>query len=709
MPVYFNINNPICEKNLGEQSELIIILPCHEGEEREYAENDPFLRKLISEDDEMRNFLSSMSAKGLEFQRVVLYKFGSACYHDYPKLLEPLVDGKVQVEDREKSLPLEYFMNRLYVATSRAKKRLIIVDDTEGLKTLWNNEILKSIDSLMNKYDSAKKNGWAEDFINYVQEGFDQNWLEERDDPIKLGDLLHEAGIYEKDPYKLKLAAANFRRGNKHQAALQCDAERYEIENNFIKAAQIYLKLKDTKKALRCFWIAESFADILNQPDFTDTIEQRAASFMISSKSEAECTKFFDFICDEVKGGSRSRVITDQLWTKIIDHLLDNFKDVSAHLNWQKIYQQVKELQGYGVLAENRLAIANIAYNAKEFTDAVAIWETLSISLTKEIKYKKAKAFTTSYPERIKWLAEIGNHDEIVKSWSDNRGTRLDFDQAHTVTASLMMSKKYTEALTLLERYPNESLLEKLFDEVQKNEPGFHKSVAKKLLVAKIKKNQWKEAVNFIDKATLKNGTKKELMKILTYEIAKSTDFTAQTSLETKNVVGLFLKKKFIDEQWEDLVPVMVAGAAIERAYKIIDSLEFYETVWKTGRVKADAITIENSKERWIRCKLRQAEISQDKGKTHDAGRQREEAESIANKLGINKDKIADYPSLEFDESIYSGDLIQQKEQHEPVNMKQVQIALLYRQGVPVKDIAKAWGLTIKEVEEAIKKDNNTT
>jgi superfamily I DNA/RNA helicase len=70
------------------------------------------------------NVWSAIRSKGLEFNRVVLYGFGSTMeaiglQRKTPEELE---------EDAGKRLPLEYFFNQLYVGASRAKHALFVVD-----------------------------------------------------------------------------------------------------------------------------------------------------------------------------------------------------------------------------------------------------------------------------------------------------------------------------------------------------------------------------------------------------------------------------------------------------------------------------------------------------------------------------------------------------------------------------------------------------
>ena len=138
MPVYFDVYSPVLQSKLREQQEIVIIVPCQSGEEIRYVQNDDFLSTIaLSEDGQQitRNVLSPMRAKGQEFSRVVIYKFGEACWKDYQDLLELMEPATAVPEfSQEKIVPLEYFINRLYVAASRSQKRLFIADTAQGLE-----------------------------------------------------------------------------------------------------------------------------------------------------------------------------------------------------------------------------------------------------------------------------------------------------------------------------------------------------------------------------------------------------------------------------------------------------------------------------------------------------------------------------------------------------------------------------------------------
>jgi superfamily I DNA/RNA helicase len=90
LPVYFNLSDAACQRKIEEQPEMVIIVPCQEGDESDYVAGDPLLSQIVSREGEIRNILSPMSAKGLEFSRVVLYKFGEDFCQNYPQSVDSI-------------------------------------------------------------------------------------------------------------------------------------------------------------------------------------------------------------------------------------------------------------------------------------------------------------------------------------------------------------------------------------------------------------------------------------------------------------------------------------------------------------------------------------------------------------------------------------------------------------------------------------------
>jgi superfamily I DNA/RNA helicase len=153
-PQKFILNQNITTEQLAAYiKDTIIIVPCEDGEEAAYAQADEVLSAIFPQQGRggegergregeeensqfpipnspapLKNVLSAISAKGLEFKKVILYKFGEECNRSVWNLKSQGIDQRVKVE---------YFFNKLYVAASRATEHLFVVDSEKGDRQLW--------------------------------------------------------------------------------------------------------------------------------------------------------------------------------------------------------------------------------------------------------------------------------------------------------------------------------------------------------------------------------------------------------------------------------------------------------------------------------------------------------------------------------------------------------------------------------------------
>lgn len=706
MPVYFNVSDPVCEQKLREQSEMVIILPCQEGEEEEYVQGDAFLRRLITTEADIRNFLSPMRAKGLEFSRVVLYKFGSACHNQYPDLLKPLETGEPHKGNKDATLPLEYYLNRLYVGASRAKNRLIIVDDQDGINTLWNRDELKSLESLLNVYVAETNNDWQLDSVNYIQSGTAENWSQDRDDPIRLGKDMRESGLAEKDPYKLRLAESNYLRAKQFSNAKQCKADRLLIEEDYSAAAAVYLELDQKDTALQCYWKADNYQAILNTSSFANTIEQRAADYMCSTKSESDVQRLLALLNEECETERKWKIVNDSGWAKILGNLVTSiFKMPNADL--KSIFVKLKKLQLNGFSIDDKINFAQIAFMAGEYQEALTIWDALGAYNSQEKNYIIARAHTAKYPSNIQWFNRTGDLDAICREWTDNKSVPLSGEDADIISQSLIEKNEFASALEILATHPNEDRLKKCYLKFRKtNNLELVQQAGQQLIYSYIQHEKWNEAVNIIEDRDISQDMRNLFSSTFTLRSVVA-DSIKRASIEGKNIIGGVLKRHYIGKPWVNILPINIVGAAIEHANKITDSLEFYENIWKYDKIPATIEEVDFAVRRWVKCKLRYAEyVLKEKNNQAEAGRHRAEAETVCSaKLRINKDNIEEYPIINVNESEIKRILGTMRVQKLTEKTKNA-IITLYSNGTEIQDIAEVLKIDLATVETIIKESN---
>ena len=226
---WFALDDPATESYLRDHPELIKLVDCHEGEETKYVEEDEVLHRVVdrSEEGTYRNIMCPARVKGLEFSGVVLYRFGENMAHDFERLRAGLVD----LEDPQTQLPWEYFFNRLYVAASRSRTRLIVVDSKETIKLFWRVATDPDIhDFLLNKIHDRSM--WEGAFAPLLP-GTPGDWAGEAVDQRAQADSFATQGLRERDPYLLRQAGLSYRSVDDDYKARRCFAQAAEVEEKW--------------------------------------------------------------------------------------------------------------------------------------------------------------------------------------------------------------------------------------------------------------------------------------------------------------------------------------------------------------------------------------------------------------------------------------------------------------------------------------------
>lgn len=647
MPVYFDVDNPVLRTKMQEQQEIVIIVPCQEGEELSYVQKDDFLKTFALSDDEKqitRNVLSAMRAKGQEFSRVVIYKFGDACRTDYPELLDLIEPGHTMPElSQEKIIPLEYFVNRLYVAASRAEKRLFIADTAAGLAEFWKFFEMYDPDIFIDRYrKSVEQPGsdipfmWAGNDLVKIQLGDQDSWEKDHDDPSQLAEEFFKSGRRLKDAYKLRLAIQNYHAAGKYDRKLECEGRLYELIGENEKAGECFERLGDRQTALEFYWKAEAFAKIVRFGE--NSLENEAAAFMLyqDEKSLSDGRWLLGELAAAIKG---ERVHPDEVWAKVIGTIIKNIL--------AKTPESALDLYEWG----------NIQKAAKEFSKQGLFPKS------EERMLGLLRARATAYPEKLEILEKI-NADarQIANYFYENRQSPLTEIQQDILHQALHKLNKYDEMENLLDLYPSLKryavllalYLREAYLQTQVEPFG------QKIFLYLTSQGLWETALDFASKAILpvdeahaepiRKHSWNYLLDTLFIRALAVSEALPKASKGTKHEVSKYLSYKLLEQAsaFYRYLTVPQAGAALERANRIRDCLEFYESVFDRQTWPATDQMIKFAKERWLICKTRQIDLHK-----ADADKQRIRREIRSKQEEWHIDDIAhlpEYPVVDWDQ-----------------------------------------------------------
>jgi hypothetical protein len=435
-------------------ADTIIVVPCEEGQEALFVREDAELAAALGEagaDGTPKNVLSAVAAKGLEFKRVVLYKFGEHC--------SDFVWSR-DLAQEEEALAAEYFFNKLYVGATRAKEALFVIDSPEGDGKLWHYASQRAVEGFLDQ--SQDESIWR-GLVASLAEGSDPGVMSE-DDPVTIAEEFREKGESQENPLHLRRASRFYASAGKEGEARRCEAFALRFEGDFAGAGRAFEALGMNAEAWRAYWDGLCWSDLAQWYDRSPAVATSVATeiemaraitaFMVAEPTDATALRrFAERLSDwgDAVGGPLSR----------------QWRDASASLGlrsgqvsraalddegWLEVAQALEGLSDRGHRGSK--AAAALAYhNGGYRDDAIRSWE--SVGQTEHADYWLAKAETTPYPGKLYWLSRFPRDiasDMIFEAWAEGRTlSDVKHPLLHEVVAPVLESraeKQGQQALT---------------------------------------------------------------------------------------------------------------------------------------------------------------------------------------------------------------------------------------------------------------------
>jgi hypothetical protein len=447
-----------------EKKNLCIIVPCGEEQEIAYSLEDDILKQAVGNEDRIEeNILSPIRAKGLEFKRVVLYRFGEYFLKEsgLNGVLKNLDNGKA-IDDVNIHISVELFLNNLYVGASRAQTRLIIVDTEEACRTFWGKYFSPQgkQEAFRIYQERAPK---AAEFWNFdlhldvVSEPGGDIWGENADNPEDIARQFEHKALANQSASDMNYAASNYRKvidGDKVYFELRakyCDAYAMEFRGKHEDAGQYFESLPDKmpgvvesplKKALENYWKAkkwDKFLELSNKNMLVcevDICRNKAAFFMMKPTKQS----LFDFL-DCIKG--KIFDFPEEFFTSVWENIfsltfrqLDSFIPLEVSSEQEKLfyagwYNTLEAWTGKNINIDVNV-LAHLAWAAGFIDKADEKWEDKKSLQTPDWVWE-CRAILRPYPEKLDALKRLRRHEEIMQEYQNNIDSTLGKDALNTV------------------------------------------------------------------------------------------------------------------------------------------------------------------------------------------------------------------------------------------------------------------------------------
>jgi len=509
--------------------DTIILIPCDEGGESAFINADPLLSGLYPDaslDKLPRNVLSAIGSKGLEFKRVILYKFGEACPK---KVWRETIQPGHQIE-------AEYFFNKLYVAATRAMHWIFVIDSDEGEENLWNY----MDEQALIRYAMASKTpeAWSvrpahdenseHSFIaRSIRSGTNEDLTEiSEDEPELVAKEFKDKGISTGNADHMRRAASYYRTLRDSQEADLCEAYSLKFEGDLKQAGECFMKLHQLDLARECYWQGELWSELLTVKSVLTIENRELVKFMDAQRGDTDAILNFTQFLEDILAADRMAKAISRQWRSGIQEFSRRICLISATKlskdNWRRLGLVMEELNRLNY--QTTLSSAGICYfNADQYLKAIQSWDAGQD--TQHQGYYLAKSNSLRYPLNLEWWEKAGDTKQIYQEWMDHGGlNQTDARVLRSIAPILVTRKRYWDAaqvyIRLSESDPKK--VKNVLNRINEVTPGMVESrqEVRSLVVYLGGRNQWEFLINFLEKLQKPIKEVNERMEIR-YEIIR--------------------------------------------------------------------------------------------------------------------------------------------------------------------------------------------
>ncbi len=662
--VWFRSNDATFWKRFREHGGFVVVVPCGEGEETEYVTNDPVLSEHIPiEEGVPVNVLSAGRAKGQEYPSVLVYGFGAALERDLMVELSGIESSSISDPDR--SLPMQYFINRLYVAVSRPKYRLVIVDSEEGFARLWEcarDEARESTLLGCSKNGPAIWGGHVEGMAVGKPEELGQD---APIDPLENAKVFEADGLARQDAFLLRQAALAYRSGGNNPRARECRARALEFEGDLVAAGDAFFEAGLADDGLGCYW--------RSGPEGWQRLEQRAAEypqlrnemeFLFATTASQQATsvqilkvlqRFVGRLDDEsFLLTCREQPVWGEALTRMLRRLSEQERALGDVLGQLVALLDRIRIEGVPLPPE---PTARFFYLAQRYPEAIALWDLLGGARPQE--YYRARAALEPYPDRLLTLRKANLTEEVLNCYSESPATPLTAEQASVVFEALRSVGRSAEAYEVAWASGDANLVFRAaLGAHREGDRGPAGAALQAGVILLVRSAQWETLARFVERLDFVpaadwsdkkvkdwvESQRETLQMVLVRALARPHDLGEAPSHLQKRISDFlqgFLRIK--GGKWRESLTIREAGAAFERGGRFTDAISFYEAVIKDRPSKDDAAL---ARERWLACKKRQLAYELTQGGGGKARKIEQEIRMEAARFRIRLDGIPEFPAL---------------------------------------------------------------
>ena len=418
--VFVDYAETLMIQQLQQQRDLVVILPCHDGQEMDYIEQDQFLKQWLAPTAQGTTFvpvLSVITAKGLEFERVVMYGFA--------KIRPPKALWKPQKAEDQQQIAVEYYLNKLYVAVTRARSQLFVLDGQADYVAFWQPFTQPLLEPLALRQLDREGVNWSQ-HLGALRLARLDDLTPDADQIVNMqlnAEQFAAQGRELEDARLLKQAAGLYEQLGLLPEQQHCLADALVMESAYAEAAALYEKIGRWSEAFTQYWRAGEWyqmqESIAQQPALAERPEAGLSKLLwrdsLSLPMLIECLQQL-----QMAGLQRPIEVVDQCaWQLALAALLPKIPVDADQARWSQLLTTLRWLKDQDWLADqvSNSILAQVAFWAEDMQQACYYWDQAKQHdrvTPPRPAYQQAMIQAVPFPDNISAMLELDQKKEVA-------------------------------------------------------------------------------------------------------------------------------------------------------------------------------------------------------------------------------------------------------------------------------------------------------
>lgn len=422
--------------------------------------------------DEKVKLNTALGTKGLEYNAVMLLNF---CDNKINKSFKKIWE-EIPIDDDSESFEISHFFTKLYIAVTRAREQLFIVDTDENYENFWKYFTEQELwEKLIARFSLSEE---KRRLVGHITKGDIDSLpdrLNETYNPEENARQAFERAKGEKSHSLMRLAGSYFLEAKLPKKAEECEAYALLYENKYLNAGDKFLSIGDSQMALDAYWIGNYWEKVISTLPLCkdcsspyNQIRKYVSQFMsgtqiglklLGNLVTPDTDAYQDADCCHPEDRIIWKSVFDKLSTELLTSaqippiLIRNLNNLSPFVDWYDKGFSSLRASLYYAKAEffnKGNDPGSQDFKKEDYESAVSIWEKFQLTENNREYFRSKKLIAEDdgdVSEEIKWMDRLNEKDEIVKKYGKYETASSLNDEAKSIVFASILPKDYEKAI----------------------------------------------------------------------------------------------------------------------------------------------------------------------------------------------------------------------------------------------------------------------